>query len=85
MRLYDTDIVAINMSGKEVHLSDYKGKVLLIVNTASKCGFTPQLKGLQSLFDKYGESEFHILGFPCNQFKEQDPASNQEILEYCQR
>lgn len=84
MGLYDTDIVAINMRGEEVRLSDYKGKVLLIVNTASKCGFTPQLKGLQDLFNKHRENEFHILGFPCNQFMDQDPASNQEILEYCQ-
>lgn len=70
--------------GNEVKLSDYQGKVVLIVNTASKCGFTPQFQGLQELYDKYHDRGLEILGFPSNQFKEQDPGSNEEILEFCQ-
>ncbi|NGZ76017.1 glutathione peroxidase [Saccharibacillus alkalitolerans] len=70
--------------GKEVKLSDYQGKVVLIVNTASKCGFTPQFQGLQELYDKYHERGLEILGFPSNQFNEQDPGTNEEIVEFCQ-
>ncbi|EAG9805452.1 redoxin domain-containing protein, partial [Listeria monocytogenes] len=72
------------MNGKEIALSDYKGKVLLIVNTASKCGLTPQLEGLEAMYKKLGGANFEILGFPCNQFLRQDPGSDEEILEFCQ-
>ncbi|MBF2379560.1 glutathione peroxidase [Listeria welshimeri] len=72
------------MNGKEISLSDYKGKVLLIVNTASKCGLTPQLEGLEAMYKKLGGANFEILGFPCNQFLRQDPGSDEEILEFCQ-
>lgn len=70
--------------GNEVKLSDYQGKVVLIVNTASKCGFTPQFQGLQELYDKYHDRGLEILGFPSNQFNEQDPGTNEEIVEFCQ-
>lgn len=73
-----------NMAKKQVSLGDYKGKVLLIVNTASKCGFTPQFKELEALYQAHKAEDFMILGFPCNQFKEQDPESNEEILSFCQ-
>jgi glutathione peroxidase len=74
-------------TGAEVPLADYKGKVVLIVNTASKCGFTPQYAGLEKLWKTIGEKhgeDFVILGFPCNQFGGQDPGSNEEIQEFCQ-
>jgi glutathione peroxidase len=82
MKLYDVKVQ--KMDGSEVLLEEYKGKVLLIVNTASKCGFTPQLEGLEALYEKYKDKGFVILGFPCNQFLRQDPGSNEEILEFCQ-
>ena len=66
-----------------VSLSDYKGKTLLIVNVASKCGLTPQYKGLQELYSKYSNKDFEILAFPCNQFGAQEPGSNEEIKEFC--
>ena len=69
--------------GVEKNLGDYKGKVLLIVNTASKCGFTPQFKDLQELYTKYKDRGFEILGFPCNQFAEQDPGNADEIQTFC--
>ena len=69
--------------GVEKNLGDYKGKVLLIVNTASKCGFTPQFKELQELYTKYKDRGFEILGFPCNQFAEQDPGNADEIQTFC--
>lgn len=78
------DIKVNNISGKEVSLSDYKGKVLLIVNTASKCGFTPQFEGLENLNKEYKDQGLEILGFPCNQFLFQDPGSDDEISEFCQ-
>jgi glutathione peroxidase len=71
------------MNGKDVALSSYKGKVLLIVNVASKCGYTPQYKGLQDLYEKYKNKGFEILGFPCNDFGGQEPGSNEEIQEFC--
>jgi len=71
-------------SGEERPLADFRGKVLLIVNTASKCGFTPQFEGLEALYGKYHDRGLEILGFPCNQFGKQDPGSNEEILEFCQ-
>ena len=71
-------------SGDERALADYDGKVLLVVNTASKCGFTPQFEGLEELHNKYRDRGLQILGFPCNQFGKQDPGSNDEIQEFCQ-
>lgn len=74
----------VTMQGKDVSLSQYRGKVLLVVNTASKCGFTPQLKGLEDLYDRFRDKGLEILGFPCNQFAKQDPASNDEINQFCE-
>jgi glutathione peroxidase len=73
-----------DINGKEVSLSDYKGKVLLIVNVASKCGYTKQYKGLQELYTKYKDKGFEVLGFPCNDFGNQEPGSNKEIQEFCE-
>ena len=70
-------------SGQEINLGDFKGKTLLIVNTASQCGFTPQYKGLEQLQTKYSSEEFSVLAFPCNQFGGQEPGSNEEIVEFC--
>lgn len=75
---------AVTIQGKDVPLAEFKGKVLLVVNTASKCGFTPQFKGLEKLYEKYKDSGLEILGFPCNQFGKQDPGSNNEISEFCE-
>lgn len=69
--------------GKEINLSKFKGNVLLIVNTASRCGYTPQFEGLQSLFKKYERKGFKVLGFPCNQFASQDPGTDKEIKSFC--
>jgi len=82
MNIYD--FTAKDMSGQDVNLSEYKDKVLLIVNTASKCGFTPQFAGLELLHKQFNEQGLVILGFPCNQFGKQDPGTNDEILEFCQ-
>ena len=71
--------------GASVDLADYQGKVLLIVNTASKCGFTPQFEGLEKLYQDYADQGLAIIGFPCNQFASQDPGSNEDILQFCQR
>ena len=79
------DFTAKKINGTEVSMTDYKGKVLLIVNTASKCGLTPQLKELEEMYKDYKDKGFEILGFPCNQFANQDPASNKEISEFCLR
>ena len=68
---------------KEVKLSNYKGKVLLVVNVASKCGFTSQYKGLQNIYDKYKDQGFEVLGFPCNDFGAQEPGTNEEIKNFC--
>lgn len=81
MNVYD--FKAKDIRGREVSLSDYKGKLLLIVNTASKCGFTPQYDGLETLYQKYMDRGFVILGFPSNQFLAQDPGSNEEISSFC--
>ena len=78
------DFKATNMRGEEVSLDQYEGKTLLIVNTASKCGLTPQFSGLQELYEKFKDENFEILGFPSNQFANQDPGSNEEISEFCQ-
>lgn len=77
------DIVVEDMNGKDVQLSDYAGKVLLIVNVASKCGYTKQYSGLQELYEKYKDQGFEILGFPCNDFGGQEPGTNEEIKEFC--
>jgi glutathione peroxidase len=71
------------INGKEIQLSEYKGKVLLIVNTASKCGFTPQFEGLEKLYCKYSDKGFLVLGFPCNQFNSQDPDTDENIMSFC--
>ncbi len=71
-------------NGRNKKLADYEGKVLLIVNTASKCGFTPQYEGLQSLYAKYKARGFEVLGFPCDQFGHQEPSSDAEIKSFCQ-
>ena len=78
------DFKALTSKGKEINFSEFKGKVLLIVNTASKCGFTPQFAGLEELNQKYKDKGLVIIGFPCNQFKEQDPGSDAQIEEFCQ-
>ncbi|AGF54831.1 glutathione peroxidase [Clostridium saccharoperbutylacetonicum] len=77
------DFAANKMNGKEIKMEEYKGKVILIVNTASKCGLTPQLEGLENLYKEYKDKNFEILGFPCNQFANQDPGTNKEISEFC--
>ena len=73
----------LNKNGDEISLSNYEGKVLLIVNTASKCGFTPQYNELEKLHQKYSDKAFEVLAFPCNQFGKQEPGSNKEIQEFC--
>ena len=78
---YDYKVKSI--SGEDVSMSDYKGKVVLIVNTASKCGFTKQYEGLEELYEKYKDQGFVILGFPCNQFGAQEPGGNEEIKNFC--
>ena len=70
-------------AGEEVNFADYKGKVLLIVNTASKCGFTPQYDGLEELYKKYNDKGLVVIGFPCDQFGHQEPGSNEEIEAFC--
>lgn len=79
--IYDIEVTTIK--GEQKSLSDFQGKVLLIVNTASKCGFTPQFTGLEKLYDSYKDQGLEILGFPCNQFLNQDPGSEAEISEFC--
>jgi glutathione peroxidase len=79
------DFHATSLDGKDVALSDYRGKVLLIVNTASKCGFTPQYEGLEKLYEKHRDQGFAILGFPCNQFGKQEPGDAGEIGAFCQK
>ncbi|WP_181357815.1 glutathione peroxidase [Stenomitos frigidus] len=78
------DFTATSIEGKPISLSTYQNNVLLIVNTASACGFTPQYKGLQALYDKYTSQGFVILGFPCNQFGQQEPGSTAEIQSFCE-
>lgn len=81
MSVYDYKVK--NIEGQEISLSKYEGKVLLIVNVASKCGFTSQYEGLEKLYQDYKDEEFMILGFPSNQFGSQEPGSNKEIQEFC--
>ncbi|MFC5451767.1 glutathione peroxidase [Paenibacillus aestuarii] len=78
------DFQALTIRGEDQALSEYRGQVLLIVNTATKCGFAPQFKGLQALHDKYKAEGFSVLGFPCNQFKEQEPGSDAQVEQACQ-
>ena len=81
MTIYDFKVRSAK--GEEVSMADYKGKVLLIVNTATGCGFTPQYEGLQKLYDKYKDKGLEILDFPCNQFGHQAPGTEEEIQEFC--
>ena len=80
-----TSIPVKAADGSATDLSDHAGQVMLIVNVASKCGFTPQYAGLEALQRKYGERGFTVLGFPCNQFGRQDPGSNPDIAAFCER
>ena len=83
MGIYDYN--AVTLDGEERSLADFKGKVLLIVNTASKCGFTPQYKGLQALYQRYKDRGLVVLGFPCNQFGHQEPGDEVEIGAFCEK
>jgi len=78
------DISATTIDGNSVPLNIYKDKVLLIVNTASQCGFTPQYKGLQELYDRYANQGLVVLGFPCNQFGQQEPGNSNQIQSFCE-
>ena len=78
------DFSARDLRGRDIALDQYRGKVLLVVNTASKCGFTPQYKGLQKLYEDYRDQGLEILGFPCNQFAQQEPGSEEEIGSFCE-
>jgi len=82
MKLYDFEVK--DVSGNKVSMKEYEGKVLLVVNTATGCGFTPQYEGLQELYDKYKDEGLEILDFPSNQFANQAPGSNEEIHQFCQ-
>ncbi len=82
MNVYDFSIK--NTNGQEVSLKTYEGKVLLIVNTATKCGFTPQYEGLQELYEKYKDKGFEIIDLPCNQFLNQAPGSNKDLKSFCE-
>jgi glutathione peroxidase len=79
------DFEAQQIDGQTVPLAQFRGKPLLIVNTASACGFTPQFKGLEELHRQFGARGLVVLGFPCNQFGSQDPGSNEEIAQFCER
>ena len=78
------DFEALSITGKPAHLSSQRGKVLLIVNTASACGFTPQFKGLEQLWKEYADQGLVVLGFPSNEFGGQDPGANEEIASFCE-
>jgi len=77
------DFTVKDKKGRDVSMEQYRGKVVLVVNTASKCGFTPQFEGLEALWKEYGPKGLVVLGFPCNQFAEQDPGTDDEIQEFC--
>ncbi len=79
------DFKATTISGEETSLAEYEGQVVLVVNTASECGFTPQFEGLQKLYDEYADRGLVVLGFPCNQFGGQEPGSAEEIGAFCQK
>ena len=78
------DFSATSIKGEEVDLGQYKGKAVLVVNTASKCGFTPQYEGLEELYERYGDDGLVVLGFPCDQFGHQEPGTEDEIQDFCQ-
>ncbi len=80
--IYDVEVKDINL--ETINMDSYKGKTLLIVNVASACGFTPQYKGLQELYEKYKDQNFEILAFPCNQFGAQESGTNEEIAAFCE-
>ncbi|MFF2875724.1 glutathione peroxidase [Gottfriedia sp. NPDC057991] len=82
MSIYDFEVK--DSKGEDVSLSNYKDKVVIVVNTASACGYTPQYKDLQALYEEYKEDGLEILGFPCNQFMNQEPGSNEEIQSFCE-
>ncbi|QYJ96650.1 glutathione peroxidase [Shewanella rhizosphaerae] len=82
MSIYDFSLTRID--GSTQPMADYKGKVLLIVNTASKCGFTPQYQALQALYEQFGPEHFAVLGFPCNQFGQQEQGDESEISQFCE-
>jgi glutathione peroxidase len=82
MSIYDFEVK--DSKGEDVSLSKYKDKVIIVVNTASACGYTPQYKDLQALYEEYKEEGLVILGFPCNQFMNQEPGSNEEIKSFCE-
>lgn len=82
MSIYDFSLTRID--GSTQPMADYKGKVLLIVNTASKCGFTPQYQALQALYEQFGPERFAVLGFPCNQFGQQEQGDESEISQFCE-
>lgn len=82
MNFYNLEAKKIN--GEPVSMSEYKDKTIIVVNTASKCGFTPQFEGLENLYQKYKDQGLVILGFPCNQFGKQEPGVGEEIQEFCQ-
>ena len=84
MKMNFYHLEAKKMNGQMVRMDEYQGKVVLIVNTASKCGLTPQFKELEALYQDYKPQGFEVLGFPCNQFAKQDSGSNKEINEFCQ-
>src|SRR6266478_8238664 len=77
------DIAVKDIDGKNTSLGAYKGKVLLVVNVASQCGYTPQYQGLETIYEKYKDKGFVVLGFPCNQFGQQEPGTNEEIKQFC--
>lgn len=83
MSVYDFE--ALGIDGQAVHLNQYKGQVMLIVNTASACGFTPQFTGLEKLHQQYGGKGLAVIGFPCNQFASQDPGDDAQIANFCQK
>jgi glutathione peroxidase len=80
-----SDFTAVRLGGGEESLSEYAGKVVLVVNTASKCGFTPQYEGLEKLYEKYADQGLVVLGFPCNQFGSQEPGGAEEIGAFCEK
>lgn len=82
MKFYEFE--ANSLTGKPVSMEDYKGKTVLVVNTASKCGLTPQYEGLEDLYKKYKDQGLVVLGFPCNQFGKQEPGNSENIEEFCQ-
>lgn len=82
MNIYD--FTAKDIDGVETPLKNFEGEVLLIVNTASKCGFTPQFKDLETIYEKHKDQKFSVLGFPCNQFNQQDPGNEEGIKNFCE-